>query len=142
MKITLISSVFLVAFLLLFSCNKEEPIENIAGEYSASFYFDFSGAGITGNSEGNISSLTITQTEGSIVVKGVPGSIDSNNNVTFSGDFLGDGVQNFTGSYNPSNGTISGSLNGTYEIDVWSGYSMQSVTVTISNGTCTLTPLD
>ncbi len=121
--------------------NDLDEIENIAGNYFLEFDYTFSGSGVSGSSYGSISSVTITQSGNNIQVRGNPGTIDEENNVSFSGDFIDDGTQHFNGDYNPSTGVISGNLSGNIMIDVWNGLYFQSVSVNIISGTCTLSPL-
>ena len=116
--------------------------ENIAGKYFLEFEYSFSGGGMSGNSEGSITPVFINQTGNEIEVRNNPGTIDEDNNVTFSGHIIDNGTQHFEGTYNKTTKIISGSLSGTAIQSFWNGLFMQSVTVTISNGTCKLTPID
>lgn len=129
-------------FTKVFTITVTDVVElaDIAGDYLLEFDYSFSGTGISGTSEGSVSSVTITQSGTEIEVRGCDGSIDEDNEVEFSGDFISDGTHHFDGDYNPSTGIISGSLSGSIAIDVWNGLYMEAVIVTITSGTCTLTP--
>ena len=128
----------LLSSFFVLSCEK---IEDISGAYRLDFNYGFAGPGITGTSEGSRPSITITQDEDIIQVDGNPGTIDSHNSISFSGDIVVDGTQHFLGNYDPSAGNITGSLTGTAVIDIFTGYSWEIYSVTITSGSCTLTPL-
>ncbi|MBN2519677.1 MAG: cadherin repeat domain-containing protein [Bacteroidales bacterium] len=116
--------------------------ENIAGKYLLEFKYSFNEGGMSGNTEGTITPVFINQTGNEIEVRNNPGTIDEENNVTFSGHIIDNGTQQFEGTYNKTTKIILGTLSGTAIQSFWNGLFMQSVTVTISKGTCKLTPID
>jgi hypothetical protein len=128
-----------VSFALLLSCSLK--FTDIAGSYTLGYNYSFSGPGFTGNTyTTNGPTVVITQTDDIITVSGNPGTIDRDDNITLTGDIVESGSQTFTGSVNKDSGVITGNLSGTAQMDIWVGYNYQTYTVTITSGTCTLTP--
>jgi hypothetical protein len=130
-----------VSFALLLSCSLKYT--DIAGSYTLGYSYSFSGPGFTGNTyTTNGPTVVITQTDDIITVSSNPGTIDKDDNITITGDIVEAGNQTFNGSLNKDSGVITGTLSGTAQVDIWVGYNYQSYTVSITSGTCTLTPVN
>ena len=114
--------------------------EDIAGVYYLTLTYSFSEGGMSGSGEKVITPVTVTQNGCSIKVKNCSGTMDEDNNVSFSGTMTDNVTQYFDGKLNTSTGIISGTLTGSIKVMAWNGLFMQTYTVSIKNGTFKLTP--
>ncbi|MBN2521365.1 MAG: cadherin repeat domain-containing protein [Bacteroidales bacterium] len=115
--------------------------ENIEGEYSLSITFSFNESGISGSGiTKHTFPVSITQEGCNIEVRRCSGTIDNDGNVSFSGIMFDNLTQYYEGTLNTTSGIISGSVSGNMKISLWNGITMQSYTVTITDGSFELTP--
>lgn len=102
--------------------------------------FSFNDGSISESGEKVITPVTITQNGCSIKVNHCSGTMDVDNNVSFNGTMTDNVTQAFNGKLNTSTGIISGNMTGKIKVLVWNGFTMQSITFSISKGSFKLKP--
>lgn len=147
-RITLLIRVVIVVLVLLNfnECKKENPgepsnISYISGTYKAEYSYHFDCTSFSCDISGSSQPHQALQNGNNISVGSCQGTINENNIVQFKGCLISyGGIQEFTGTYNPSLKKISGTFTGT--TCEGGPYGTGRYDGSVSNGLFTLTKSD